>query len=118
MNKAAQALGRLARGVAKNYSAEEIARRSKILADINARKRMNVKTTKWENAAETLAEGMRQLAQSPIITYYMVHANANSPHLAAFIRKEWAVDFRDANVPNGVVTAKEWCVTPGYDICA
>lgn len=39
MNKAAQALGRLARGVPKNYSAEEIARRSKILAGINARKR-------------------------------------------------------------------------------
>lgn len=39
MNRAAQALGRLARGVPKNYSAEEIARRSKILAGINARKR-------------------------------------------------------------------------------
>lgn len=39
MNKAAQALGRLARGVPKNYSAEEIARRSKILAAVNERKR-------------------------------------------------------------------------------
>ncbi len=39
MNKAAQALGRLARSVPKNYSAGEIARRSKILAGINARKR-------------------------------------------------------------------------------
>ena len=39
MNKAAHALGRLARGVPKNYSAEEIARRSKILSVINARKR-------------------------------------------------------------------------------
>ena len=39
MNRAAQSLGRLARGVPKNYSAEEIARRSKILAGINARKR-------------------------------------------------------------------------------
>ncbi len=39
MNKAAQSLGRLAKGIPKNYSAEEIARRSKILAAINARKR-------------------------------------------------------------------------------
>ena len=39
MNKAAQALGRLAKGKPKNYSAEEIARRSKILAAVNARKR-------------------------------------------------------------------------------
>ena len=39
MNKAAQALGRLAKGVPKNYSAAEIERRSKILAGINARKR-------------------------------------------------------------------------------
>lgn len=39
MNRAAQALGRLAKGVPKNYSAEEIARRSKILAAVNARKR-------------------------------------------------------------------------------
>jgi hypothetical protein len=38
MNKAAQSLGRLAKGVPKNYSAEEIARRSKILAGINDRK--------------------------------------------------------------------------------
>jgi len=46
MNKAAQALGRLARGVPKNYSAEEIARRSKILAGINARKRKASKAKK------------------------------------------------------------------------
>lgn len=39
MNRAAQALGRLAKGKPKNYSAEEIARRSKILDGINARKR-------------------------------------------------------------------------------
>lgn len=38
MNKAAQALGRLAKGVKKNYNAAEIARRTKILTDINARK--------------------------------------------------------------------------------
>lgn len=39
MNKAAQALSRLAAGKPKNYSAAEIERRSKILAGINARKR-------------------------------------------------------------------------------
>jgi len=38
MNKAAQALGRLARGVPKKFSAAEIERRSKILARINARR--------------------------------------------------------------------------------
>lgn len=46
MNKAAQALGRLAKGKPKNYSAEEIARRSKILAGINARKRKAAKAKK------------------------------------------------------------------------
>ena len=43
MNKAAQALGRLAAGKPKNYSAAEIERRSKILAGINARKRAKAK---------------------------------------------------------------------------
>lgn len=33
MNKAAQKLGRLARGVPKNYTAAELARRKKRLAD-------------------------------------------------------------------------------------
>jgi hypothetical protein len=33
MNKAAQSLGRLARGVPKNYSRAEIARRTKRLAE-------------------------------------------------------------------------------------
>lgn len=46
MNKAAQALGRLAKGKPKNYSAEEIARRSKILAAVNARK-LNEETVQW-----------------------------------------------------------------------
>lgn len=46
MNKAAQALGRLAKGVPKNYSAAEIERRSKILAGINARKRKAAKAKK------------------------------------------------------------------------
>ncbi len=46
MNKAAQALGRMAKGVPKNYGAEEIARRSKILAGINARKRKASKAKK------------------------------------------------------------------------
>ncbi len=49
MNKAAQALGRLARGVPKNYSAAEIDRRSKILADINARKRAKSKKPRMPN---------------------------------------------------------------------
>ena len=52
MNRAAQALGRLAAGKPKNYSAEEIARRSKILAGINARKRS--KTKKTEQKANDL----------------------------------------------------------------
>lgn len=49
MNKAAQALGRLARGVQKNYSAAEIERRSKILAGINARKRAKAKKRRMPN---------------------------------------------------------------------
>lgn len=49
MNKAAQALGRLAKGKPKNYSAEEIARRSKILAGINARKRAKAKKRRIPN---------------------------------------------------------------------
>ena len=43
MNKAAQALGRLARGVPKKFSAEEIQRRTKILAAVNERKRKAAK---------------------------------------------------------------------------
>jgi len=50
MNKAAQALGRLAKGKPKNYSAEEIARRSKILAGINARKRAKSEKRRMPNA--------------------------------------------------------------------
>ena len=49
MNRAAQALGRLAKGKPKNYSAEEIARRSKILAGINARKRAKAKKRRMPN---------------------------------------------------------------------
>lgn len=49
MNKAAQALGRLARGVPKNYSADGLARRSKILAGINARKRAKAKKRRMPN---------------------------------------------------------------------
>jgi len=45
MNKAAQALGRLARGVPKHYSSDEIERRSKILAEVNARKRKKMRYT-------------------------------------------------------------------------
>ncbi|MBP7951413.1 MAG: hypothetical protein KA004_17350 [Verrucomicrobiales bacterium] len=50
MNKAAQALGRLAAGKPKNYSAEEIARRSKILAAVNERKRKASKAPKRQSA--------------------------------------------------------------------
>lgn len=46
MNKAAQALGRLAKGVPKKYSAAEIERRSKILAAVNERKRKASKARK------------------------------------------------------------------------
>jgi len=38
MNKAAQALGRLAKGVPKNFSAAELARRRKLMAGINSRR--------------------------------------------------------------------------------
>ena len=51
MNKAAQALGRLAAGKPKNYSAAEIERRSKILAGINARKRARAKKLRMPNSA-------------------------------------------------------------------
>jgi hypothetical protein len=39
VNKAAQQLGRLAKGIPKNFSAAEIARRRKLMAGINARRR-------------------------------------------------------------------------------
>lgn len=39
MNRAAQALGRLAKGVPKNFSADELERRRKRMAAINDRKR-------------------------------------------------------------------------------
>jgi len=38
MNRAAQTLGRLARGHPKRYSAAEIERRTRILAGLNARR--------------------------------------------------------------------------------
>ena len=37
-NRAAQALGRMARGKPKNYSAAELARRTAILTEVNARR--------------------------------------------------------------------------------
>ena len=52
MNRAAQALGRLAKGKPKNYSAEEIARRSKILAAVNARKRAKAKKRRMPNGRD------------------------------------------------------------------
>jgi len=39
MNKAAQALGRLGKGVPKQYSAEEIERRTKLITAVNERRR-------------------------------------------------------------------------------
>ena len=60
MNKAAQSLGRLARGVPKNYSAEEIARRSKILAAVNARKRKASAAKKRRMPNVKLCEGSGQ----------------------------------------------------------
>jgi hypothetical protein len=53
MNSAAQALGRLAAGKPKNYSAAEIERRSKILAGINARKRAKAKKRRMPNSVIT-----------------------------------------------------------------
>ena len=49
MNRAAQALGRLAKGKPKHYSAEEIARRSKILEGINARRRAKARKRRMPN---------------------------------------------------------------------
>ena len=46
MNKAAQALGRLAKGVPKNFSPEELDRRRKRIAAINDRKRKASKAKK------------------------------------------------------------------------
>lgn len=56
MNRAAQALGRLAKGKPKNYSAEEIARRSKILAKVNAGKQANARLVE---AARTMLETLQ-----------------------------------------------------------
>lgn len=46
MNKAAQALGRLAKGVPKNYSPTEIERRKKMMDSINSKKRKASKAKK------------------------------------------------------------------------
>lgn len=46
MNKAAQSLGRLAKGVPKNFSADELERRRKRMAAINDRKRKASKAKK------------------------------------------------------------------------
>ena len=45
MNRAAQQLGRLAKGVPKNFSAAERARRRKLMAGINARRAKTANTT-------------------------------------------------------------------------
>jgi hypothetical protein len=44
MNKAAQQLGRLAKGVPKNFSSAELARRRKLMAGINARRAKTAKS--------------------------------------------------------------------------
>ena len=46
MNKAAQALGRLAKGVPKNFSTDELERRRKRMGAINDRKRKASKARK------------------------------------------------------------------------
>lgn len=46
MNRAAQALGRLAKGVPKNFSADELERRRKRMAAINDAKRKASKAKK------------------------------------------------------------------------
>ena len=57
MNKAAQSLGRLARGVPKKFSAEEIERRRKLMAGINERKRKASKARKRRMPNEKLCDG-------------------------------------------------------------
>ena len=47
MNKAAQTLGRLAKGVPKNYTAAELARRKKRLSDARLKR--------WKNPAASAA---------------------------------------------------------------
>jgi len=56
MNKAAQSLGRLSKGRPKHYSAEEIKRRSKILAKVNAGKQANARLVE---AARTMLETLQ-----------------------------------------------------------
>lgn len=46
MNKSAQALGRLARGVPKKYGPAELARRTRLLADVNARRKAKAEIQK------------------------------------------------------------------------
>lgn len=64
MNKAAQSLARLARGVPKNFSADELELRRKRMAVINNRKRMASKTKKrrrgvWLSHPNDKAEARR-----------------------------------------------------------
>ena len=59
MNRAAQALGRLAKGVPKNFSASELARRKKLMAGINGRRQKSTKaksTPKTKCATQTNQE--------------------------------------------------------------
>jgi hypothetical protein len=49
MNKAAQALGRLARGKPKNFSPEEIAKRTARIQAVNERKRQKTQDGKTQD---------------------------------------------------------------------
>ena len=73
----------------------------------------DMKITKLENVAEALADGMRQLAMSPVITYWEVRKHPNSPPIAMFFRREWADDFKALNLAEGIVLSRKWCITPG-----
>jgi RNase H-fold protein (predicted Holliday junction resolvase) len=48
-NPAAVALGRLAKGIPKNFSRAELARRKKMMEGINALRRTKTKKTKTQN---------------------------------------------------------------------
>ena len=61
MNKAAQSLGRLAKGVPKNFSADELKRRRKRIVAINERKRKASKATKRRMPNDKLTDRPKPL---------------------------------------------------------
>ena len=113
MNNAAQSLGRLAKGVPKNYSAAEIERRSNILAGINARKRakakkrrmpnMNsAKETPHSNTPENMKPKKATLAAGGAQIDFMNTKTATAPPVgrsALFIplRREWFEAFESGD---------------------